>query len=222
MSPQIKKRLMRTLIFCTLALIVGGGVGYLQAQMQSARTVTKDGKSSDTVMPMAGLNIGGPYNLINDDGEAVTQDTYTGQYKLIYFGFTYCPAICPTELQKTTRVLKVIEEKRPELAEKIQPLFITVDPERDTVDVMHEYVSLFHPRLIGLTGTVPQIDMVKKHYRIFATKVQDESMNDYTMDHSSFIYLMSPEDELLGMYRTSDTPDAMYKDVVARIEMVAE
>ena len=100
-----------------------------------------------------------------------------------------------------------------EMAAKIQPLFITTDPERDTVEVLNDYVSLFDPRLVGLTGSVPQVDLVKKAYRIFAVKVQDESMDEYTMDHSSFTYLMGPDGELVSMYRVKDTADYMAGDI---------
>lgn len=218
MKPEIKKRLMRTAILSLIALVVGAGVGWFQIQMQNARVTTKDGKQVETAVPMAGLQIGGPFSLNDHNGEAVTEKTWDGQYKLIYFGFTYCPAICPTELQKISRVINGLEKKNPELAEKIQPLFITIDPERDTIPVMKEYISLFHKRLVGLTGTVPQIDFIKKSYRIFATKVEDEANNDYTMDHSSFIYLMNLDNQLISMYRVSDTADEIYADVVKKLE----
>ena len=217
MKPEIKKRLLRTLIFCLLALVIGGSVGWFQVQMENARTVTREGKPSETAMPIAGLNIGGPFSLTNHMGEDVTEKDYEGQYKLIYFGFTYCPAVCPTELQKISRVMSALEKNQPETAAKIQPLFITVDPERDRVPVMKEYVSLFHKRLIGLTGTQPQIDFVKKSYRVFATKVEDESANDYTVDHSSFIYLMGPDDTLVSMYRVSDSADKVYEDILKQL-----
>lgn len=217
MSPQIKKRLLRTFILALIALVIGGGVGWLQVQMENARTVERDGRPSETAVPMAGLNIGGPFSLTNHLGEDVTEKDFAGQYKLIYFGFTYCPAICPTELQKISRVVSAFEKNHAEAAKTIQPLFITIDPERDRVPVMKEYVRLFHPRLVGLTGTVPQIDFVKKSYRIFAAKVEDETMNDYTMDHSSFIYLMGPENDLVAMYRMSDTADDIYNDVEKQI-----
>lgn len=215
MNEKIKKRLVRTVILSVIALAVGIGVGLIQNEMQNARTVDKGSTESDA--PIAGLSIGGPFKLTNQTGVEVSEKTYAGDYKLIYFGFTYCPAICPTELQKISRVMNGLEKNNPDIAARVQPLFITIDPERDTVPVMQEYVRLFHPRLIGLTGTVPQIDLVKKRYRIFATKVKDEAQNDYTMDHSSFIYLMSPDDALLGMYRTSDTADDIYADIVKRI-----
>ena len=113
--------------------------------------------------------------------------------------------------------MKALARNKPELAEKVQPLFITIDPERDTVPVMKDYVSLFHPKLTGLTGTQPQIDFVSKAYRIFARKVDDPTQNDYTMDHSSYLYLMGTDNKLLGIYRMDDDADYIYDDVLKRI-----
>ena len=213
MKPEIKKRLMRTLVLSLIALVVGGAVGWFQVQMENARVITKEGKPAETAVPMAGLNIGGPFSLTNHLGEDVTEKTYAGMHKFIYFGFTYCPAICPTELQKMSRVMSALEKNHPEAAQNVQPIFITIDPERDRVPVMKEYISLFHKRFVGLTGTRPQIDFIKKGYRVFATKVQDETMNEYTMDHSSFLYLMSPENTLVSMYRMADSADIIYRDI---------
>ena len=215
MDAKIKKRLLRTFIFSVIALCIGMGAGWLQVQMQSARTITKDARITNS--PIAGLNIGGPFSLTDHTGAEVTEKTYDGQYKLIYFGFTYCPAICPTELQKVSRIMNGLEKNHAETAKTIQPLFISVDPERDTVNVMREYVRLFHPRLVGLTGTVPQVEFVKKGYRVFAAKVEDETQNDYTVDHSSFIYLMGPDNTLLGMYRTADSADKIYQDILKQL-----
>lgn len=217
MNEKIKKRLVRTFVLSLVALVIGVGVGWMQIQMNQARTVSKGSTPSDA--PIAGLNIGGPFNLSAHTGDEVTEKTYDGNYKLIYFGFTYCPAICPTELQKVSQVMRGLEKNYPDAANEVQPLFVTIDPERDTIPVMKEYVSLFHPRLVGLTGTVPQIDLVKKNYRIFAKKVDDGTQNDYTMDHSSFIYLMGPDNTLLGMYRTSDTADEIYQDVLKHMKL---
>lgn len=217
MRPEIKRRLLRTLAFSLIALAVGMSVGWFQVQMENARTVTREGKPMETAIPMAGLNVGGPFSLTDHTGKEVTEKDYEGQYKLIYFGFTYCPAICPTELQKISRVMKGLEGKQPETAAKMQPLFITIDPERDTAAVMKEYVSLFHPKLVGLTGTQPQIDFVKKSYRIFAAKAGDENSDEYTMDHSSFIYLMAPDDTLISMYSVNDSADAVYDDILKQL-----
>ncbi len=214
MNPEIKKRLLRTLIFSLIALVIGVGVGAYQVSIQKARVLQKGVSGAADI---AGLELGGPFNLTNHLGEAVTQDSYAGKYKLIYFGFTYCPAICPTELQKISQVMKAFEKDTPEQAERLQPLFITIDPARDDVQAMNAYVKLFHPRLVGLTGTQPQIDFIAKAYRVFATKVENEDLSDYTMDHSSFLYFMGPEDQLMGLYRMDDTADFIYKDMVAKI-----
>lgn len=162
---------------------------------------------------VAGSAIGGAYELVDHSGQTVTDQKFAGQYKLVYFGFTFCPAICPTELQKISRVMDELGAK----GENIQPLFITIDPQRDTVDVMREYVTLFHPRLIGLTGTQAQIDDVLKTYRVYAKQVWEEGANDYTMDHSSYIYLMDAQDNLLSIYRTEDSTEYMVNDIVAKI-----
>lgn len=200
----MKKRLIRTFVLCLLGLAIGGGIAYMQIQSEER------GKAASAKPVMAGIDLGGDFALTDHHGTAVTQADYDGDYKLIYFGFTYCPAICPTELQKITQVMNSLDEA---IAEKIQPLFISVDPERDSVEVMREYVSLFHPRLIGLTGTQEQIDAVKKTYKIFASKTQSEDMSDYTVDHSSFIYLMGPDNKALGIYRMQDDAPFVTKDI---------
>ncbi|MFP4312860.1 MAG: SCO family protein [Alphaproteobacteria bacterium] len=198
-AMDIKKRLIRTLFLCLLGLAIGGGIAFMQIMAEESERAQSPAPS------MAGIDLGGDFTLTDHTGQTVSQADYEGQYKLIYFGFTYCPAICPTELQKITRVMNALE---PDIAAQIQPLFISVDPERDTPTVMADYVDMFHPRLIGLTGTLEQIDDVKKKYKIFATKVQDDTMTEYTVDHSSFIYFMGPDNKALGIYRMKD--DAAY------------
>lgn len=215
MNPQIKKRLLRTALLSLAALAVGAVIAFAQIAAERNPSAAE----TPAVMKIAGADIGGPFTLEGTNEKTVTEKNFEGKFKLIYFGFTYCPAICPTELQKITKVLKRMEAEKPDLATRLQPLFITVDPERDTPQVVGEYVKLFHPRLIGLTGSPEQIETVKKSYRIFSAKVQQEGMNDYTVDHSSFIYLMDPENELAGIYRTEDNVDMIFDDV--RKQMIA-
>lgn len=154
-------------------------------------------------------NFGGSFNLKDHTGKTVTEKDFEGQYRLIYFGFTYCPAICPTELQKISKALKNLGDK----GEQIKPIFISVDPERDTVDVMKNYVELFHPNLIGLTGSVKETENIKKHYKIYSAKVKDETMSDYTVDHSSLIYFMGPDNSLLRIFKVDDTAEDIVKVV---------
>lgn len=144
---------------------------------------------------------GGPFTLTDQNGKTVTEKDLSGKYRLIFFGFTYCPAICPTELAKITNAMKGLGDQ----AANIQPVFISVDPERDTPEKMKSYVSLFHPSLIGLTGTSDQVKQTLKAYKVYAAKVQDDGMSDYTMDHSSFIYFIGPDDRLLHIFKTQDT-----------------
>lgn len=206
-KKEFKRRLPRTLFLCAVAFAIGAGMA-LKEGSENASVVQK----ASSISPMAGISVGGAYKLVDHNGSEVTQAHYEEQYKLIYFGFSYCPAICPTELQKVSKTLKALGDE----ADNIQPIFITVDPERDTVETMKDYVSLFHPRLIGLTGSQEQINKVKKNYRVFAKKVQDPDSNDpedYTMDHSSYIYLMSPDDQLLSMYRIQDNVAYMTNDI---------
>lgn len=164
-------------------------------------------------MQVAGAAIGGPFTLVNEGGTTVTEQDFAGQYKLIYFGFTYCPAICPTELQKITLALNTLAEEDADMAGKIRPVFISVDPERDTPDVLKEYVTLFHPRMTGLTGSPQQVEAAKKSFRVYAAKVQTEEANDYTVDHSSFIYFMGPDNSLISIYRMEDTAAQIAADI---------
>ena len=209
MNPALKKRLIRTLTLSAIALFIGAGIGFVQVQGQNAQVISKGGQQST----VPGSNVGGPFTLTDHTGKTVTQADFTAPYKLIYFGFTYCPAICPTELQKITQALKALGPE----AENVQPLFITIDPERDTVAVMKDYMTLFDKRFVGLTGSRQEVDTVLKDYRIYAKKVQDEHTNDYTMDHSSFIYLMNANDELIAIYRTEDTAVFIAQDIKAKL-----
>ena len=195
---MIKNKLFRSLLLLVIGLAIAGLIAY--AQIKSEGSLSKDS--------VVASNFGGPLDLIDHQGKPFTDKNFAeGQYRLIYFGFTYCPAICPTELQRMATILRDLGDK----GERITPYFITVDPERDTTDVMRQYVELFHPRLIGLTGTPEQIKQAKKSYKIYAAKMQDETMSDYTMDHSSFIYFIDSQNSLLRVFKADDTIENMTK-----------
>lgn len=139
-------------------------------------------------------SIGGPFTLTDHTGKRVTDKDFRGRYMLVFFGFTYCPDVCPTTLQVMSEALDKLGPK----AERFVPLFITVDPERDTPEQMALYVKSFHPRLVGLTGTPAEIDAVLKAYRVHSRKRADpKSAGGYTVDHPAQIYVMDPE----GRYR---------------------
>jgi protein SCO1/2 len=153
----------------------------------------------------AALTVGGPFSLIDGDGKPVTDQTWRGKYLLVYFGYTYCPDVCPTTL---TNVAAALDKLGPK-ADQIQPLFITVDPKRDTPSVVKQYAAAFSPRLIGLTGTAQQIDTAAKEYRVYyAEHRTGPGPDDYSMDHSSVLYLMGPDGRFIAPVRADqDGPE---------------
>ena len=147
--------------------------------------------------------VGGPFSLSDHNGQRVTDKTFLGKNLLVVFGFTYCPDVCPTELQVVTAALESLGSR----ADDIQPLFITIDPGRDTPEIMKQYVANFHPRFVGLTGNPEEIAAVAKAYRVYYAKVDSKSgPNDYLMDHSSIMYLMDKQGKFLKHF--SYTTDA--------------
>jgi protein SCO1/2 len=146
----------------------------------------------------AALTVGGPFSLIDGDGHPVTDQTWRGKYMLVYFGYTYCPDVCPTTLSAVADALDKLGPK----ADRIQPLFITVDPKRDTPSVVKQYAAAFGPRFIGLTGSPEQIAAAAKAYRVYyAEHRTGPGPDDYSMDHSSVLYLMGPDGRFIQPVR---------------------
>ncbi len=156
-----------------------------------AAPATRHGTSAGEEEPVAPGSLGGRYMLLDQDGELVNEKTFRGHYQLIYFGYTFCPDICPTSLSTMSAALIRLGDK----AKPIQPVFITVDPERDTPTVLRDYVTYFHPRLVGLTGTPAMIARVAKQYRVRYEKYLPEGTppERYSMDHTTSLYLLDRE-----------------------------
>lgn len=141
--------------------------------------------------------IGGTFALTDQNGRTRTDTNFRGRLLLVYFGFTYCPDICPTDLQQIGLAMDQLGDS----AESVQPLFITLDPERDTAEHLAQYVPLFHPRLIGLTGTIDAVRNAADAYRVYYKRVTTGSRpDDYTVDHSAFIYLMDRDGKYLTFF----------------------
>lgn len=162
--------------------------------------------------------IGGSFSLVDGTGKPFTDADLKGRYSLVFFGFTHCPDICPLTLQTMT---DAIVESGP-AGERVTPVFITVDPERDTAEAVGAYVGAFHPRFVGLTGTPEQIAQATKVYRVFAQKapLKDTDGNEtgeYTVEHSGMIFFMSPE----GRYLTHFSNGATAADMAAYIRREA-
>lgn len=133
--------------------------------------------------------VGGPFSLVDQTGRRVTEADFKGRFMLVFFGYSFCPDVCPTELQVMTHALETMGTS----GERITPVFITIDPARDTPPVLKSYVENFSPRLVGLTGTDAEIAQVAKAFRVYYRKAGDTASPDYLMDHSSIIYLMGPD-----------------------------
>jgi len=143
--------------------------------------------------PLKGARIGGPFALVDQDGRPVSDRDFAGKYRIVYFGFTHCPDVCPTDLAAIGSALRGFERKDPGRAARVQPLFITVDPERDTPAVVKEYVAAFHPRIVGLTGTPQQVAKVEKEFAVYASKGEAQPGGGYAVDHSRIVLLMGPD-----------------------------
>lgn len=152
--------------------------------------------------------IGGPFTLVNQDGQTVTDADFHGRAMLIYFGYTYCPDVCPFSLQIMAAALDQLD---PALREKIQPILITIDPQRDTAEQLAQYVAspAFPEGLIGLTGTPEQVAAVASAYRVAFRRADGETEDDYLMDHSSIIYLMDSEGRFVDVFAHGADPQAM-------------
>jgi protein SCO1/2 len=199
MTPQ---RLKAVIIGCFAVIAIGLGA------IAAILLASKDGPLSIVDRGSVGTPaIGGPFQLVDQTGKTVSDADYRGRFMLIYFGYSFCPDVCPTALS----VMADAMDQVPEAARaKIQPIFITIDPERDTVALMKDYVAQFYPTLIGLTGTPEQTAAAAKAYRSYfkkneATKTQE----NYLMDHSSIVYLMGPDGRFLTNFTHETTPEKM-------------
>jgi protein SCO1/2 len=153
--------------------------------------------------------IGGPFSLTDQDGKRVTEADLKGKLSLIYFGYTFCPDACPTALGTITAALNKMGAD----ADQVTPVFITIDPERDTQQVMKDYASNFHPRLLALTGSVQEVTAAAHAYKIYFTKEDGADPEHYLMNHSTLIYLMDRDGNYLAHFGPQATPD----DIVAEV-----
>ena len=156
--------------------------------------------------PLAGATIGGDFLLTDQNGQKRNSKEFDGKYRIVYFGYTNCPDICTPDMQNLMAGLKAYEKKYPELAANIQPIFITVDPARDTSAVLKQFVSAFHPRAIGLTGTDSEITEVAEKFAIYSSRVEGSTPENYLMSHSQTPFLMGPKGEPLAIM-PADVPN---------------
>ena len=194
--------LKRGLLTVALSAVIISGIALIDYLIQL-------GASEGTVPPGTEAQIGGVFSLVNQFNETVNNESYADRYKLIFFGFTHCPDVCPTTLSRMTQALNQLGP----LNDKLYPLFITVDPERDTPARLKEYAKAFDPRIIYLTGSPDEIARVLKAWKANRAKIATEkgeaTEDDYSMSHSSVLYLMTPDDRLVESYNWEIQPDKM-------------
>lgn len=213
-GPEKTFRRRGGLIAFLLALIIAAAVGqrYFQAPV---------GKSPPPPSSQA-IPIGGPFSLVDHEGRSVNEGSFKGRFMLVFFGYTFCPDVCPATLTEIGYVLDILGSE----GEQVTPVFITVDPERDTPENLKEYLSYFHPRIVGLTGTLGQVKAATKAYKIFFAKAPAEQTHahetggdqphdhDYDMKHMAMIFLMGPD----GVYRAHFSGNSDARTMAAKIQ----
>ncbi|BDI60273.1 SCO family protein [Qipengyuania nanhaisediminis] len=163
--------------------------------------------------PLAGAAIGGDFTLTAADGSEVSWSDFDGQYRIIYFGYAYCPDACPTDVQRTMQGFSQYAEKHPDKAANIQPIFVSVDPERDTPEVIEQFTNAFSERLIGLTGSEDQIADAASKFGVFYVKLEPNESGAYLMDHSRIAFLFGPDGAPITMLPHDKGADAVTREL---------
>ncbi|MEQ8964313.1 MAG: SCO family protein [Azospirillaceae bacterium] len=208
-----RSRLIAIVVAVLVVAVLASGAVWFQVARNEAGV---PGADNAQVMP-GSESIGGAYTLVDQTGGTVTQDAWPQRWKLVYFGYTFCPDVCPTELASMAAAVDLLGEA----ADRVKPVFISVDPERDTVDRLAEYVPAFHPDMVGLTGSEAQVKAAAQAFKVYYRKVDpadDASPDYYLMDHSSFVYLISPDGRTVNIFRPNTAPETMAEVMRARID----
>ncbi len=196
---------LRHVVLALILLLLAAAIGFYALSIDATRQIVT-----------GEARVGGPFTMVNHRGEPVTEQTFMGKPMLLVFGFTFCPDICPTELQITAEALQLLGPK----GAVIQSLFVTVDPERDTPEVLAAYVANFSPNLLGLTGSPAQVKAIANSYRVFYEKrPNQENPEAYTMDHTSIIYLMDEKGKFLKHFSYTTDAKALADGIAAALAL---
>ena len=202
-------RLIRMFVACVVAAVGSAAIVWWMN-----RPAENDGS---LIGGFSSASVGGPFELTDHTGSDVTDADFLGRPMLMYFGFTYCPDVCPTELSRVASVATELSLDGGNGRSAITPVFVTIDPERDDPPAIAQYVGLFHPDMVGLTGTPEQIAAIARTYRVYYQRVSlPDSADDYTMDHSSYLYAIDARGEVADVFTPDDDIDHMV-DVMQRL-----
>lgn len=193
------------IIILVIAAVIGASA-LIYVNNQKQPTVT-GGLGVSTAVP-----VGGAFSMTDHTGQRVTEALLQDRYSLIYFGYTFCPDVCPTELQDMSVAVNLAGEA----GEKVTPIFVTIDPERDGPQEVADYVEAFHPRMIGLRGTEEETTKIAKAFRVFYQPVNKED-EYYLVDHSNFIYLMGPDGRNVAIFNGDVDPQVMAKGITEAV-----
>ena len=163
--------------------------------------------------PLAGASIGGDFTLTDQTGKTRTWEDFRGHYAMVYFGYTYCPDVCPTDMQRAAQGLRQFAKDEPALAAKVRQIFITVDPERDTPEVVGEFASAFGKNIVALTGTREQVEAAAKAFKVYHGKGKVEEGGAYLVDHSNVTYLFDPAGKPLATLPADQGADAVAQEL---------
>ena len=163
--------------------------------------------------PLAGASIGGDFTLIDQTGKERKWSDFRGKYATVYFGYTYCPDICPTDMQRTAQGLREFAREKPGLAAKVQQIFISVDPERDTPEVLGEFASAFGKDIVALTGTRGQVDAAARAFKVYHGKGEVEGNGAYLVNHSNVTYLFDPAGKPLATLPADQGAEAVAREL---------
>ena len=202
MTPPVKAKfraLFNGILIALILLLVYGAYGY------SSKNAANN--QSAPVRSIGTATVGGPFQMTGSDDQIYSQKDFAGKYMLLYFGYTYCPDVCPLDLQRLTLALDSFAAGGGDIS-NLQPLFVTIDPARDTPQVMAEYITHFHPSILGLSGTDAQLADMAKAYKVYYQQGDVYEDGSYLMDHSSIMYLMGPEGEFVTHISSNEGPKA--------------
>lgn len=163
--------------------------------------------------PLAGAKIGGDFALIDKAGKPVRFHDFEGKYRLVYFGYTFCPDVCPLDVQRLIKGFNSFAKAEPEVAARIQPIFISIDPARDTPRAVGEFAAAFSPRLLGLTGSEAQVAEAARMFAAYYKKGEASPGGGYLMDHSRIAYLMGPKGEPIALLPVDESAEAVAREI---------